>query len=74
MTMKRKKNPGKGEQSLIRKSMYNGEFKEGYRCGQGMEETPHAVYKGSWKDGVKCGHGEMIYKNGDSYKGEWENN
>jgi 1-phosphatidylinositol-4-phosphate 5-kinase len=74
MIMKRKKNPTKGEQTLIRKSMYNGEFKEGFRCGVGIEETTHAVYNGEWKGGVKSGKGEMIYKNGDKYDGSWENN
>jgi hypothetical protein len=74
MALKRKKNAGKGEPAMLRKSMYSGEFKEGNRCGEGEEETPHATYRGSWKDGVKCGQGEMEYKNGDSYKGEWENN
>lgn len=74
MTLKRKKNPTKGESGLVKKSTYNGEFVEGYRCGEGVEDTQHGVYKGNWKDNVKCGKGEMTYKNGDRYEGEWQNN
>jgi hypothetical protein len=48
MIMKRKKNVGMGEAGMIKKSMYNGEFREGYRSGEGVEETSHAVYKGGW--------------------------
>jgi hypothetical protein len=67
MIMKRKKNVGMGEAGMIKKSMYNGEFRVGYRSGEGVEETSHAVYKGGWQEGLKVGKGEMIYKNGDKY-------
>jgi hypothetical protein len=56
---KRRKNPAKGEPAFIKKSMYNGDFREGLRCGEGIEETPHGVYHGEWRDNVKCGHGEI---------------
>jgi 1-phosphatidylinositol-4-phosphate 5-kinase len=56
------------------RSTYKGEFKEGSRCGDGIEETNHGIYTGEWKDDRRHGEGEMIYKNGDSYKGHWEHN
>lgn len=72
--LKKRKNPQPGEPSYIEKSRYDGQFKGGDRHGKGEERTANYTYVGEWRGGVKCGYGEIEYKNGDSYKGEWEAN
>lgn len=54
---------------------YEGEWKDGLRCGKGyyFSKQDNAKYEGEYKDDLKNGHGKYTYANGDIYEGSWEN-
>ena len=52
-------------------STYEGEFKGGFKHGQGVETfSDGKKYEGGWKDNTFNGHGIMTYPNGETYEGE----
>ncbi len=61
--------------------VYEGEFKDGRRSGQGKMEYKNiagtagipetAVYEGAWKRNMREGQGEMTWSDGSSFSGEW---
>lgn len=44
------------------------------KCGRGeiIYKADESVYKGDFKDNYKHGRGQHIFKNGDTYSGEWQ--
>lgn len=47
------------------KNWYEGEFRDGVRCGRGVFYYANgARYEGEWKDNVKEGHGLFFYEDG----------
>jgi hypothetical protein len=56
------------------KSMYYGQWKNGYIDGLGIYDYSNGeVYEGEWKYATKNGIGNYKFKNGDVYEGEWKN-
>jgi len=65
---------GMGITKYNNKSMYYGQWKNGYMDGLGIYEYSNGeVYEGEWKNGRKNGVGNYKFKNGDVYEGEWKN-
>ena len=59
--------------------IFEGEFKNGRRHGQGTETFANGeIYEGEWKDGERNGQGTHTYAYGDNnkyvekYVGEWK--
>uniref|UniRef100_A0A8C6RY50 MORN repeat containing 1 n=1 Tax=Nannospalax galili TaxID=1026970 RepID=A0A8C6RY50_NANGA len=61
---------------------YEGEFVDGEITGEGyqhwawsgqgfLEDQDGQVYQGSFHGNKKHGHGQMFFKNGDKYDGDW---
>lgn len=64
---------GLGKQ-LENGQMYDGDFKQGIKEGQGTQEyRDGSIYVGAWKNNQKHGYGKMKYGNGDLYKGYFVN-
>ena len=54
--------------------MYKGEFKNGFKNGQGVLTSPNGKkYEGDFKDDMKHGKGVLIYKDGKHYTGDFKN-
>ena len=54
--------------------VYEGEWREGKRCGQGkLTLADGAEYNGEWFDDEKHGSGLYEYTNGSRYVGVWVN-
>lgn len=55
--------------------IYEGEWRGGFRHGQGTmsyyEQVSTTVYTGSWIHGLRDGYGKMTYASGNTYQGEW---
>jgi hypothetical protein len=52
---------------------YDGELKEGLRCGRGMHKLPNGgFYDGQWENDQKNGQGSFVNANGNRYDGEWK--
>jgi hypothetical protein len=52
---------------------YNGELKEGLRCGHGVHTLPDGgFYEGQWENDQKNGQGSFKNANGNLYVGEWK--
>jgi hypothetical protein len=54
--------------------VYDGEWKDGVRHGQGKMKDQSGEYDGEWLDGKRHGQGVMKYSNGDVYDGKWQDN
>lgn len=53
--------------------VYEGEWKEGKRHGQGKITWPTGVvYEGNWKEGKRTGKGKYTWTSGAVYEGDWE--
>ncbi|GFR53186.1 hypothetical protein Agub_g15934, partial [Astrephomene gubernaculifera] len=67
---------GRGRLSFTKSaSVYEGEWRDGMRHGQGVlytNITRTSYYKGSWVNDTKHGPGVMRYDNGDTYDGMWD--
>ena len=65
---------GKGKKVWSNGRVYIGDFKNGLRDGNGINEINGHRYEGDWKEGKLNGQGKMTYKNGRIYEGEWKDN
>ena len=69
---------GKGKFRFANGSVYDGEWKLGYRHGLGEwkegghDDSKHDVYKGQWAHDLKHGKGRMEFANGDIVIGTWK--
>ena len=55
-------------------SVYTGEWKGGFRDGQGSQTWRNgAQYEGEWKDNKAYGNGKFTHEDGDTYEGQWAN-
>ena len=78
-TWQNNKIDGKGKMLWKNKQqVYEGDFKQGKRCGQGVfkygpEHKTLEMYEGTFLDDKKNGYGTILYKNGISKKGNWKN-
>ena len=66
---------GMGTATYDNKDVYEGDFQDGHRIGNGIYryyELGHK-YDGEWKDNEKQGIGKMTYKGSGVYHGYWEN-
>jgi hypothetical protein len=52
-------------------SVYDGEWRDGKRNGQGIYESDEILYVGEWKDDIMNGKGKLDLDNGDIYEGEF---
>jgi uncharacterized protein (TIGR02145 family) len=52
---------------------YSGSFKKGLMHGTGKFNYNKESYNGQFANGKRNGTGEMIFSNGDEYKGNWTN-
>jgi len=53
---------------------YLGQVKDGFPMGLGELKTKDYIYKGTFKNGMFHGDGTLLFKNGDSTTGYFENN
>ena len=54
--------------------MYEGEFKDGKKHGQGTYTiSSGGKYIGEWKDGMRSAQGTQTYPDGGKYEGSWKN-
>lgn len=54
--------------------IYEGNWKEGLRCGPGILNTPDdEKYDGMWENDAFHGQGTYIWNTGSKYTGEWKN-
>lgn len=52
--------------------MYEGEFKNGLKNGQGKYKYATGdTYEGTFLNDLKHGQGKMEFQNGDKYQGGW---
>ena len=66
---------GKGIRYIKEKNLlYNGDFVNGLRDGNGIEESDSAKYEGQFYKDKKCGKGKIVFNSGDTYEGGFENN
>ena len=64
----------KGPVQLDSGALYQGEWMNGVRDGQGKQEwLDGSRYEGEWRDGKANGHGKLYHADGDIYEGEWVN-
>ena len=54
--------------------LYKGDFVNGLRDGNGIDESDTATYEGQFYKDKKCGKGKIVFKSGDTYEGGFENN
>lgn len=53
--------------------IYEGELKEGLRCGHGVHKLQNGgFYDGQWENDSKNGKGVFVNANGNKYDGEWK--
>lgn len=51
---------------------YEGEWKEGLRCGQGLQSwADGSSFDGAWDNDVPHGKGKMVYEDASTYSGDW---
>ena len=50
---------------------YTGDCKKGQASGYGTAEGESVSYEGEFKKGLPEGEGKLIFKDGRSFKGEW---
>lgn len=62
---------GQATLTLADGSSRSGTWKNGQLEGMAMEETTLATYSGQWHNNMRHGHGELKYRNGDSYVGDF---
>ena len=56
-------------------SAYDGQWKNGYKHGFGIQVWPDgSKYEGFWEKDVANGQGRLIHPDGDCYIGDWVNN
>ena len=58
------------------KSIYEGDFKNGKRCGKGKMKYPccrHCIYDGEWRNNSYHGKGRIVYCRKRTYEGEFKN-
>ena len=74
-TIQRGKRDGFGLFKCSDGQIYEGEWRGGFRHGQGTmsyyEQVSTTVYAGSWIRGLRDGYGKMTYASGNTYQGEW---
>ena len=63
---------GQGKAFLPSGAIFEGEWKNGKRDGQGIERSANGAYKGEWKEDKLHGVGTYTWANGDKYVGEWK--
>lgn len=58
-------------------NIYNGDWENGIKTGQGIMKYSKAIYEGEWKNNLHEGKGKVIYflEEGkiDVYEGEFKN-
>ena len=71
---------GRGKMVYDKGYVYDGEWKNGLKNGQGIMDYTIAhsaykgeIYEGGWVDGKRSGQGTLTYSNGQRYEGEWQN-
>lgn len=64
---------GHGQQTMLNKTVYVGDFRGGVRCGQGTLTTTLFTYIGQWLNNQFQGPGQLSYRNGDIFEGLFEN-
>lgn len=64
------KQHGRGQCFYADGSVYDGEWKEGVRCGQGKLIHGEFTYTGGWVDDKPEGQGACKEENGDKYVGK----
>ncbi len=63
---------GKGKFTSGRGEVYDGQWVDGSREGQGVETTPEGDrYEGNWSNNQENGKGKKTWANGDVYDGQW---
>jgi hypothetical protein len=67
---------GKGTKILAEgNNTYVGDFIDGIKEGNGIEETPDFIYRGMFKNDMKEGKGTLVYKNsGNEFEGDFSQN
>ena len=65
---------GRGMYEYSDGSVYDGEWRDGKRHGQGEYEDDHSFYDGEWKDDKQHGKGTYEQKDGVTYVGDFVNN
>lgn len=53
--------------------IYDGEWSEGKRHGDGIAYYKSGCYEGQWQDNRRNGVGTMTFNDGSYYIGEWNN-
>jgi hypothetical protein len=68
--------PGEDDEGPTEKARYEGNYKDGLRCGFGKMTFPSGdTYEGEWQDNKMSGEGTYWYKkSNDIYSGAWANN
>lgn len=64
---------GRGMYEYSDGSVYDGEWRDGKRHGQGEYEDDHSFYDGEWKDDKQHGKGTYEQKDGVTYVGDFVN-
>lgn len=64
------------DETPVEKARYEGNYKDGLRCGVGRMVYPSGdIYEGEWLDNKMHGEGSYTYKKtGDIYSGSWSGN
>jgi hypothetical protein len=52
--------------------VYDGEWKDGTRHGNGVQTYTTGKYDGEWMQNTRHGKGAITYMSGDTYDGEWQ--
>ena len=70
-----RKYTGKATVQYENGDIYEGQFADGIRSGEGIYRynNPKNKYEGGWEDNVKSGMGKMDYAGKGEYHGYWEN-
>ena len=63
---------GKGKVTFADpKDYFEGEFENDLKHGFGVLKLPTFSFEGNWKDDIKEGHGCCVWKNGNTYTGNY---
>ena len=63
----------KGPITLESDAVYEGEWLNELRDGQGKQRWPDgSLYEGKWEQGKAQGHGILYHADGDIYEGDWQ--
>lgn len=54
--------------------IYDGEWYDGKRSGEGVAYYENGFYEGQWKNNCRDGLGIMTFNDGSYYIGEWQRN